>query len=200
MAEVINMRVPAEFMRHVTGVDARMRGAVKDALFAGAQSAEKRARSYAPVSPMQSQIDKNMKVWKPLQGNANFLIKRTVRNKDGTYRRAKKSEVTIRHRGRKADAHSRAAPGTLKNSITSKATDTEATVFVATNSMPSARDYAAIIHDKRGTAWNNLGLGSRAKKAKPGGYVGEKFIERAILDERLIFTDKLNKKIKGEFR
>ncbi|MCL1857074.1 MAG: hypothetical protein FWF84_05500 [Kiritimatiellaeota bacterium] len=198
MATVINMRVPAEFMRHARDVDARMRGAVKEAFAEGAQMAKDRARSYAPISPMQSQIDRAMTTWKPLPGNANFLIKRSVRNKDGTYRRAKSGEVTIRRRGRKADAHSRPQPGGLMRSIESGNTATEAHVYVAANS--AARDYAAIIHDYRGTVWHNLGLGSRAKKAMSPGHVGEKFIERAIKDKKPNFTKTLDKKIKGAFR
>jgi len=192
MVEVINIRVPREFARHIAGVDARMKKAVREGLSKAAADTAARARTYAPISPLQGQLNKAMTMWRPLPGNANFLIKKSVRatkNKDGTwtYRKAKKHEVTIKHRGRKADAV-RAMPGGLEKSISHKVEGNEGHVFVAENSASVSVskktgrrfNYATVIHDGKGKNWHNRGLGTVAK----GVQADEKFIERALKDNK----------------
>tara|TARA_R100001086_G_scaffold249865_1_gene191431 strand:- start:667 stop:1110 length:444 start_codon:yes stop_codon:yes gene_type:complete len=51
----------------------------------------------------------------------------------------------------------------------------------------NVNDYAIVIHEGRGSSWNNLGPGSLAKNRKQKERVGEKFLERALIDnEELI--------------
>jgi hypothetical protein len=82
---------------------------------------------------------------------------------------------------RKATASSRPMPGGLERSISLEVTPTFAAVFVAANS--EAGDYAAIIHDAKGEAWQDRGPGTIAK----GTQADEKFIERAIADNAETF-------------
>lgn len=185
MVEVINMNVPGEFERHIASVDVRMRDGVHSGLVSAAAASSVLAVRYTPMSPTQSQLDKAMKMWRPMKENANFLIRRYMRNKDGTYRKAEKHEVIIKHRGRKPDAI-RTMPGGLRASIESKVEGDEGIVFVAANA--HGVKYATYIHDKRvpgprpgpkGT-WSNLGIRSKTLGTK----VGDKFILRAILDNK----------------
>jgi hypothetical protein len=85
---------------------------------------------------------------------------------------------TRRKGKRKADATTRAMPGGLEKSIERRVEGLNGYVYVASNS-PGGK-YAARIHDGKGKTWKNRGPGTIAKGAK----ADDKFIERAITDER----------------
>ena len=67
----------------------------------------------------------------------------------------------------------------------------QASVFVAQNS--EGGKYAKKIHDERYVTWRRLGPGSIA--ANKSGKIGEKFIERAIVDNEKMIQDALRKKL-----
>jgi hypothetical protein len=92
---------------------------------------------------------------------------------------------------RNPDAHSRPKPGGLRRSIEFDVNDGVGEIFVALNS--EAGKYAARIHDERYISWWNRGpgtiaLGERAK---------EKFIERALNDNRAAIDGMLDDAVKG---
>ena len=75
---------------------------------------------------------------------------------------------------RKRHTARRTTPGGLEKSIELQTTDTEARVFVSSNSF--AGKYARRIHDEKGITWRNRGPGTVVK----GPQADEKFIERAV--------------------
>lgn len=85
---------------------------------------------------------------------------------------------TKRRGKRKATAHTRAMPGGLEKSIERCVEGLDGYVYVAANA--PAGKYAARIHDEKGKTWRRRGPGTIAK----GVNADEKFIERAINDER----------------
>jgi hypothetical protein len=98
---------------------------------------------------------------------------------------------TKRKTRRNPDAHSRPKPGGLRRSIEFDVNDGVGEIFVALNS--EAGKYAARIHDERYISWWNRGpgtiaLGERAK---------EKFIERALNDNRAAIDGMLDDAVKG---
>lgn len=104
--------------------------------------------------------------------------------------RLKKTE---RKGKRKATATTRAKPGGLRRSIEMEvdAIRMQASVFVAQNS--EGGKYAKKIHDERYVTWHRLGPGSIA--ANKSGKIGEKFIERAIVDNEKNIHEALRKKL-----
>ncbi len=92
---------------------------------------------------------------------------------------------------RNPDAHSRPKPGGLRRSIEFDVNDGVGEIFVALNS--EAGKYAVRIHDERYISWWNRGpgtiaLGERAK---------EKFIERALNDNRAAIDGMLDDAVRG---
>jgi len=78
------------------------------------------------------------------------------------------------------------SPGTLRGSITMlKGGDY---VDVGVLQGPAMR-YADVIHNRRGTAWKNLGPGNQGGTAR----IGEKFIDRAYDDNAQTVTDFFNR-------
>jgi len=175
----------------ITGLDAVQRKlmqlptqsatATRRALTKCALTAQKYAVWNAPISPKQEQVNKAMTMWRPVSAT--------------TLKRKVKGQWVYRDRNRKADASSRAMPGGLEKSIEAFSDGKEACVFVARNSHAGA--YAAVIHDKRHhkPGWSELGTGSKAKSPRKGR-VGEKFIERAIFENK----DEYHKIIDTEIR
>ena len=106
-----------------------------------------------------------------------------------------RARVTRRKVPRKARAYSRTKPGGLRRSIDFTATETDAEIFVASNS--EAGPYAWRIHNERWNKWFKRGLGTKAA----GEQAREKFIERAIIDRaddsQRIIQDMTNKVIAG---
>ena len=111
------------------------------------------AKSYAPVSPTQQELDEE-------------YIRR--RGKDKLERRRK----SVRFRQRK----NRPVPGGLERSIMGAATEDGGYLYVASNA-PAAK-YAHYIHDMKGVLWHKRGLGTRKK----GENADDQFITRAIYD------------------
>lgn len=77
---------------------------------------------------------------------------------------------------RKDRGTSRPKPGGLERSIEFEATAQDAVIYVASNA--EAGKYAFKMHELKGTAWNNRGIGTVSKGAK----ADDRFIVRAILD------------------
>ena len=100
---------------------------------------------------------------------------------------------TKRKGKRKATATTRAKPGGLRRSIEMEVDPIrmQAIVFVAQNS--EGGKYAKKIHDERYVTWRRLGPGSIA--ANKSGKIGEKFIERAIVDNEKNIQEALRKKL-----
>lgn len=137
---------------------------------------QKVAVEYAPKGPTQAELDRLRKAEWKLRG----------KSPSGAQKAAWKAS-------RKANSHSRPAPGGLMRSIGAKSDATNATIFVATNS--EAGKYAFRIHEEKGKKWKNRGPGTIAKGSK----ADEKFITRAIDDTHqkqvAILRDELNKAI-----
>lgn len=119
------------------------------------------AIEYAPKGPTQQELERLRKAEWKLRG----------KKPSGAQKAAWKAS-------RKANSHSRPAPGSLMQSISMTSDATNATIFVASNS--AAGKYAFRIHEQKGTAWKNRGPGTIAKGSK----ADEKFITRAIVDTR----------------
>lgn len=92
---------------------------------------------------------------------------------------------TRRRTRRKSRATSRPSPGRLVDSIEQQVMGDEASIFVSTNS--PAGKYAEYIHDKKGKpgGWQKRGPGTKAK----GNRADEKFIERAVMDNRKKYSE-----------
>lgn len=95
---------------------------------------------------------------------------------------------------RKANSHSRAMPGGLERSIRwelkGSGLSSDAEIFVARNAEAGA--YAKYIHDEKGKKWFKRGPGTRRK----GDRADEKFIERAVNDNRAHYKESLDKALK----
>jgi hypothetical protein len=117
------------------------------------------ARTYAPKGPTQAELERLRKAEWKLRG----------KKPSGAQKKAWKASRNPR-------ATSRPKPGGLTRSIGMTWDNTNATIFVATNS--EAGKYAFRIHEEKGKTWKNRGPGTVAKGPK----ADEKFITRAIAD------------------
>ena len=107
------------------------------------------------------------------------LVKRTATKyapKSPTAQVKNRIRKTRRKTRKKATATSGRTPGGLERSVTFDAQGNHVDIFVPSNS--EAGQYAAIIHDGKGTAWRRRGPGTVAK----GAQADAKFIARAITD------------------
>jgi len=179
MDAVITITGLEDIQRKLNQLSNLSQTATKTALARCVLVARREAVRNAPIAPTQSQQNKAMVLWHPVNGNANML-----------YRRNSSGERITRSRGRKASASSRPMPGGLEKSIDMWSDEREACVFVPRNS--PAGKYATVIHDKKGVRWRNRGIGTQMKGAR----ADDKFIERAIFDN----TDNFKKIIDSEIR
>lgn len=123
--------------------------------------AQSTAVAYAPKGPTRAELERLRKAEWALRGKKpSAAQKKAWKNR------------------RNPRATSRPKPGGLMRSIGMTSDNTNATIFVATNS--EAGKYAFRIHEEKGKTWKNRGPGTVAKGAK----ADDKFITRAIADTR----------------
>lgn len=98
---------------------------------------------------------------------------------------------------RKAESHSRHAPGGLMASIQwrlrGKGLSTDAEVYVAANA--EAGKYAKRIHDEKGKTWRKRGPGTVAKGAR----ADDKYILRAVQQAAKDFPELFRKRLDKAF-
>ena len=113
------------------------------------------------------------------------LVKRTATKyapKAPTAQVKQRVRKTRRQTRKSPTATSGRTPGGLERSITFDADGNHVDIYVPVNS--EAGQYAAIIHDGKGSAWQRRGPGTVAK----GPHADEKFIERAIADNEAVIN------------
>ena len=133
---------------------------------AGVQ-AHKDAKANAPRSPTAAQARAQRKSsWVAKHGAGKASIR--------AFNKAQRAGKARR----KANSHSRHAPGGLERSIQwrliGKGFSIDAEVYVATNA--EAGKYAKRIHDEKGKTWRKRGPGTVAKGAR----ADDKYIQRAV--------------------
>ena len=161
----------------IKGLHPNVHASVEGEIRTCAIIAKDEAVKNAPIAPTQEQINNAMRLWKPVKGDADRLV-----------RKDRHGERRYRDRGRKPDAV-RAVPGGLRNSITAWAEGLEACVLVPSNS--PAGKYARRIHDEKGKSWHKRGIGTVAM----GERADDKFIERAIDDNKDKFYRRIEKAV-----
>lgn len=149
-----------EAMRELEGMPEKVNRVMRSTMTRATKKVADESRLNAPKSPTQAEIDAD----------------RT--KKYG--RKHTRKVMERRPRVRKANASSRPQPGGLVQSIDHDVLESPGeivgSIFVSGNS--SAGQYAAIIHDAKGVAWNERGIGTKKK----GTRADDKFIERALKD------------------
>lgn len=165
----------ADLLSALALIPAKLIEAQKRALTRCTIVAHSDARANAPRGPTRSQLDatrKHKKKWL-VANRANRKLKAVMANKP---------------------LAAVPAPGGLERSISMEVKTTYGRIFVASSS--DANKYAGYIHDEKGSGWIRRGPGTVAK----GSRADEKFIERAISDNRknfeTIFNSELAKALK----
>ena len=160
MAELDLRTFAAALTRGSKTVERALRLTLQDA----AREAHRDAIRNAPRSPTAAQARAARKAaWKAKHG--------------GSAKGFAKAQAAGKKR-RKANSHSRHAPGGLERSIQWRATGRglaqDAEIFVAANA--EAGKYAKRIHDEKGKTWKRRGPGTVAK----GTQADDKYIRRAV--------------------
>lgn len=129
----------------------------------------------------------------PTAAQARAERKRVWMGKHGNLKGFAKAQAAGMKR-RKPNSHSRAMPGGLERSIRwemkGSGLTSDAEIFVARNAEAGA--YAKYIHDERWKKWFKRGIGTCRK----GDRANEKFIERAVKDNRARYKESLDKALK----
>lgn len=154
--------------------------ALRRTLQDAARQAWKMAKEYAPKSPTVKQARAARKAaWEAKHGKSRA----TTRAFNAAQERGKNR--------RKANSHSRHAPGGLEDSIKwrmrGRGLAQDAEVYVAANA--PAGKYAARIHDEKGRSWVKRGPGTVAKGAK----ADDKYILRAVEEVRKTLPARFDK-------
>lgn len=154
--------------------------AVERAMQDAGRQAYKDAKANAPRSPTAAQARAQRKSnWVAKHGDSKASIR--------AFNRAQR----LGKARRKANSHSRHAPGGLERSVQwrllGKGLSLDAEVYVAANA--EAGKYAKRIHDEKGKTWRKRGPGTVAKGAR----ADDKYILRAVQQAAKDFPSRLQK-------
>lgn len=156
--------------------------ALEQAMKEAGGQAWKDAQHNAPKSPTGKQAWAQRRAdWVAKHGDGRASIRRFNANQDRGKAR------------RKADSHSRHAPGGLEKSIqwrlTGRGMNLDAEIYVAANA--EAGKYAKRIHDEKGKTWRKRGPGTVAK----GAQADDKYILRAVQKAAKEFPEQFRKRL-----
>lgn len=170
-----------EAMRELEGMPGKVNRVLRNTITRATKKVADESRLNAPKSPTQDELDSDRLKRYKAKYSAKYGKKAGARMAKARLARVQARREVDENglsQSRNPNASSRPMPGELVRSIDHDVLESPGeivgSVFVSSNS--KAGQYAAIIHDAKGKAWNERGIGTKKK----GPRADDKFIERAL--------------------